>query len=35
MDLRLKGKGTNWVIENAVNASLEGKAGQRFFVNCD
>ena len=24
-------KGTNWVIENAVNASLEGEAGQRFF----
>ncbi|MBN2953635.1 MAG: hypothetical protein JTJ23_08585, partial [Fusicatenibacter saccharivorans] len=25
----------NWVIENAVNASLEGEAGQRFSVNCD
>ena len=32
MDWRWKGKGSNRVIENAVNASLEGEAGQRFFL---
>ncbi len=32
MDLRLKEKGTNWVIENAVNASLEGKRDSVFLL---